>query len=579
MNVLKRFLKYYKPHMRLFVIDMICALLVAGCDLVYPVITKNIIDDYVPNKQIRTMLIFCGVLLLIYAVKAALNFIILYWGHIMGVGIQADMRRDMFVHLEKLPFSFFDENKTGSIMSRIVNDLMEISELAHHCPEDLFISMIMLIGSFVILITINIPLTLIVFSVIPFIVLFAWKMRKKMKDAFRLSREKIAEVNADVERSLSGVRITRSYAAEDHEIENFDSSNKEFVGARRKAYKAMGEFHSVMNFLTDMLYLVVLIAAGVFFYKKLIGIGDFIAYLLYISMFLKPINRLMSFFEQYQDGMTGLNRFMEIMDTEPEKDDENAIDPGKLNGDIRFDKVCFSYSPDSEHGSEGAEPFRLSDFDLTIPRGKKIALVGQSGGGKSTICHLIPRFYEIESGSISIDGYDIRTLKRQALRKKIGIVAQDVFLFNGTIKDNIAYGKADATDEEIIAAAKSAKIHDYITTLPDGYETNVGERGIKLSGGQKQRISIARVFLKNPPILILDEATSALDNITEAAIQRELDSLGKGRTLLTVAHRLTTIRDADEIIVVTPDGIAERGTHEELVALGGEYAKLYNRSE
>lgn len=571
MDMIKRFVRYYKPHKRLFMLDTACSLMVAICDLFYPMIAKNITNVYVPNKELRLLLVWAGVLLGIYLIKAALNYIIQYWGHIVGVRIQGDMRRDMFRHLQKLPFSFFDENKTGAIMSRLVNDLFEVSELAHHGPEDAFISGITLIGSFIMLANINLYLALIVFAVIPLMIFFAVKTRREMNAAFKASRVQVGEVNANVETAIAGMRVSRSYTADEHENAKFGVANENFKKARSRAYRAMATFGSGMNFFNDMLYLLVLTAGGLFFYYGKIDSGDFVAFLLYVSIFMKPINRLVSLFEQLQEGMTGFQRFVEIMD-EPEEADDGKLNPDKLEGNIVFDDVSFRYS---NSDSADTEAKVISHLSMRIDKGKTVALVGPSGGGKTTLCNLIPRFYEIDSGAITIDGMDIRDMTRYSLRRNIGIVQQDVFLFNGTIRENIAYGDLDATDEQIIEAAKKANIHDYVMTLEEGYDTNVGERGVKLSGGQKQRISIARVFLKNPSILILDEATSALDNATEMLIQQSLSELAKGRTCIIVAHRLSTIKNADEIIVLTKDGIKERGTHDELMKLNKMYAGLY----
>lgn len=571
MHLVKRFIAYYKPHRKLFAIDMVCAFIVAVCDLFYPIIAGNIIDDYVPNQNLRMLLIWSGVLLGIYLLKAVLNYIIQYWGHVVGVRIQGDMRRDMFRHMQKLPFAFFDENKTGTLLSRMVNDLQDVSELAHHGPEDLFLSLIMLVGSFIILAGTDLLLTVIIFAFLPVMVFVAAKLRRGMQDAFRATRVEVGEVNANVETAIAGMRVSRSYTAASHENRKFDSANERFKAARGRAYREMGKFNSSMTLFNDLLYLVVLLAGGLFFYYKRISIGDFTKYILFITMFLKPINRLVSIFEQLQNGMTGFQRFIEIMDQKDETD-TGTISAESLKGDIAFDHVSFRYE---NSDAADAESKVIHDLSLRIAPGKTVALVGPSGGGKTTICNLIPRFYEADAGVISIDGIDIRDLTRESLRRNIGIVAQDVFLFNGTIRENIAYGNLDATEEEIIEAAKKAHIHDYIMTLDHGYETGVGERGVKLSGGQKQRISIARVFLKNPSILILDEATSALDNATEMLIQQALNDLSKGRTCIVVAHRLSTIRNADEIIVLTRDGIAERGTHAELIAAGGIYAGLY----
>ena len=570
--MIKRFISYYKPHWKLFCADMFCAFLVAVADLFYPIIAKNMINDYVPNKNLRLLLIWGGVLLAIYCVKAGLNYFIQYYGHIVGVRMQADMRRDVFKRLQKLPFSFFDENKTGTIMSRIVNDLMDISELAHHGPEDLFLSVVLLIGSFVMLSTINLPLTLIIFSLLPFIVFFAVKMRRKMHHAFLRTREEIAEVNASIENSIAGIRVSRAYTAGEHEERKFEVRNQNFQKARAAAYKVMGLFFSGMDLFMDILYLVVLVAGGVFFFYGKINVGEFAAYLLYINMFLNPVKRLVSFFEQFQNGMTGFKRFEEIMAEQEEPEAPDALEVDQLSGVIDFEDVSFRYESSS---GDVERDMVISHLSMHIDKGKTVALVGPSGGGKTTLCHLIPRFYEVTDGIIRIDGYDITGLSRFSLRKNIGMVAQDVFLFTGTIRENIAYGNLDATDEEIIEAAKKANIHDFIMTTEKGYDTYIGERGVKLSGGQKQRISIARVFLKNPSILILDEATSALDNATEMLIQNALEELAVGRTSIIVAHRLSTIKNADEIIVLTDEGIQERGTHEELIRQNGMYAQLY----
>lgn len=565
--MLKRFISYYKPVKKIFFTDMICAFAVAVCDLFYPMITRNIINIYVPNQEFQLMITWLVVLGFIYILKLGLNYYITYYGHIMGVKIQAHMRKDIFEHLQDLPFVFFDENKTGSLSSRIINDLMDISELAHHGPEDLFISSIMLIGSFILLSTINLPLSLIVFSIVPLLVLIAMKLRIKMEDAFLETRVTIGEVNATIENSISGIRVSKAFSNKESEIKKFNKNNSRFQEARRKAYKVMAEFHVGSSFVIDILNIVVLSAGAIFFFKGRINFGDFAAFLLYTGNFLNPIRKLVNFVEQYQSGQSGFKRFVEIMDKEIEKDDPNAEDIFDVKGDINFNYVTFAYDDNKEV---------LKDITFNIDAGKTIAFVGPSGGGKTTLCHLIPRFYEIEEGSISIDNIDIRKFTRRSLRKNIGIVQQDVFLFTGTIFENIKCGKFDATKKEVYEAAKNANIHDFIMSLPEGYETYVGERGVKLSGGQKQRISIARVFLKNPPILILDEATSALDNATELLIQKALEELSKGRTTVVVAHRLSTIKNADEIIILTDQGIQEKGRHQELLDKKGVYAELYN---
>lgn len=568
-EMLKRFIKYYKPHKKLFFIDLLCAFIVAIINLVYPMIARQIIGKHAENKDIKMILILGGVLLAIYILKAGLNYFIQYWGHIVGVRIQGDMRKEMFQKLQKLPFSYFDENKTGHIMSRIINDLMDISELAHHGPEDIFLSFITLIGSYIMLSIIDWRLALIVFSVIPFIIIFAAKRRVHQRRAFKQMRIETAEINAEVESSVAGIRVAKAYCADQHELNKFQESSNRFQHARGMAYKEMGIFQSGMQFLTDFLYLIVLVAGGYFFYRGWIQSEDLAAYILYIMMLINPIRTLVNIYEQIQSGMSGFVRFCEIMDLPEEQDINQAIELTNFKDAIVFDDVSFTY-----HHHEN-RPAVLSHLSFTIPKGKTVALVGPSGGGKTTICHLIPRFYEVDDGQILIDGKNITSLKRASLRKEIGIVAQDVFLFAGTIKENIAYGNFEKSDEEIIEAAKKANIHEFIMALEKGYDTYVGERGVLLSGGQKQRISIARAFLKDPEILILDEATSALDNMTEMQIQNALTKLAKGRTTLVVAHRLSTVKTADVIIVLTEDGIMEQGSHEELLKKNGLYAELY----
>ena len=565
--MLKRFISYYKPYKKLFILDLLAAFLVSACDLFYPMITRNIINDVIPNKQIKLLFVFAILLTLIFLIKAGLNYFMQYWGHVVGVRMQADMRRDLFDKLQDMPNKYFDNNKTGVIMSRIINDLLDISELAHHGPEDLFISLVMLVGSFIILCTINVPLTIITFAIIPFLLFYTIHKRNKMKKAFKETRVKTGEVNATIENSISGVRVTKSFGNKSYEMEKFDKSNGIFKKAREHAYKAMAEYFSGMFFLVDMLELIVLIAAGYFTYLGKINVGDFAAYLLYIKMFLQPIRKLINFNEMFQNGMSGFERYEEIMNEENEKEIPNAKELKDVKGKITIKDVTFRY--------DNKESI-LENFNLDIEAGKMVALVGPSGGGKTTICNLIPRFYDYESGQIFIDDVDISTVTLKSLRENIGIVQQDVFLFTGTIKENIMYGNPNATDEEVIEAAKNACLHDFIMGLEDGYDTFIGERGVKLSGGQKQRISIARVFLKNPAILILDEATSALDNVTEYEIQKALEELSKDRTTLVVAHRLSTVKNSDEIVVLTDKGIEERGTHEELIKLGGVYSNLHN---
>ena len=566
--MIKEFIKYYKPYKKLFVLDLLAAFSVALCDLVYPMITRSIMDDVVPNKDTRMLGVFAITLLVIFIAKAGLNYFMQYWGHVVGVRMQGDMRSYVFTHLQKLPNSYFNDNKSGVIMSRIINDLMEISELAHHGPEDLFISIVMLFGSFFILLGINVELTLIVFAILPLIVIYAITQRKKMNKAFKETRVKTGDVNATLENSIAGMKVTKSFCTQKEELDKFNECNDIFKHAREDAYKVMAGYFSGMFLFIDILELIVLIIAGYFTYMNRITLGDFAAYLLYVKMFIQPIRKLINFTEQYQNGMTGFERFMEIINEETEVEADNPVELKNVVGNIEIENVSFKYENDNEV---------LSNLTLTVEAGKTVALVGPSGGGKTTLCNLIPRFFDFEDGSIKIDGVDVKDVSLDSLRRNIGVVAQDVFLFTGTIKDNLTIGKTDASDEEIIDACKKARIHDFIESLPEGYETYIGERGVKLSGGQKQRVSIARIFLKNPPIMILDEATSALDNVTEYEIQKSLEELSSDRTNLVVAHRLSTIKNADEIIVLTDKGIEERGTHEELIKKGGVYTKLHRK--
>ena len=566
--MLKRFLSYYRPHRLIFTLDMLAALLVAAIGMFYPILTRSMLNDLIPNRKYNLVLIFGIALLVLYVVRMLLNYFIQYYGHIMGVRMQAQMRSEMFRHIEKLPYSFFDRQETGKIMSRMTSDLNDISELAHHGPENIIISSITIIASFIYLCSISVPLTLIVFFCVPFLLVIATALRGKMHDAFKESRVSVAEINASLESSISGIRVTKAFNNADKEEEKFEVGNEHFVAARRRAYSAMGAFFSGTSFITDVFNVVVLIAGGFFLYRGDINFGDYSAFIVSVNLFLTPVKSLIGFMEQYQNGVTGFERFCEIVDAEPERDAADATDAGVLAGEIEFCGVTYSYG-DEENKDV------LRNVSFKIGQGKKFALVGPSGGGKTTICHLIPHFYDIETGDLLIDGRSIKTMTRESLRRNIGIVQQDIYLFNASIRDNILYGRLDATEEEMIEAAKRANIHDYIMTLEKGYDTQIGERGVRLSGGQKQRLSIARVFLKNPPILILDEATSALDNTTEILIQQALDELCLGRTTVVVAHRLSTIKNADEIAVVASGQITEQGTHEELLALGGAYADLY----
>jgi len=566
--LLKIFLSYYKPYRKLFALDMFCAFMIASIDLVFPMITRQFINDIIPNGKIEIFYLLVISLLILAVMRAILNYIVDYWGHIVGTRMERDMRKDLFGHLQTLSFDFFDNVKTGHIMSRIVNDLREISELAHHGPEDIFLSLVMLIGSFIILMTIDWKLTLIIYSFLPLLIYYAALKRQKMTKAFRLVRKKIAAVNSQVENSISGIRVAKSYTNEEFEIEKFDEGNRKFNDSREYAYKAMAEFFTGVFFISNLLNIMALTVGGFFVYKGYINIGDLIAYILYINFFLQPIRKLTNFTQQFQNGMTGFERFIEIMKIKPSIEDapEAITIEGKITGEIEFKKVTFSYNTDRNI---------LHNINLKIHSGEMIALVGPSGGGKTTFCNLIPRFYEVNSGEILIDGINIKSIALKSLRDNIGLVQQNIFLFTGTIRENILYGKPEATDGELVQAAKDANIHNFIVSLSEGYDTYIGESGIKLSGGQRQRISLARAFLKNPSILILDEATSALDSETELLVQKALKKLSIGKTVLVIAHRLSTIKNADKIIVLTQQGIVEKGTHEKLIAQNGIYTKLY----
>ena len=568
--MIKRFVRYYKPHIPLFTLDMFCALIVALCNLVYPRIASSIVGGFETGNMDRNTLISSALFLAgVYVLKAICQYIVGYYGHMVGVRMQADMRRDLFMKYERLPFSYFDDHKTGDLLSRLTTDLWDVSELAHHGPENLFLAVLMFIGSFSILASINLTLTLIMFAIVPFIILFTVLSRRKMSQAMKNSRKQMSEINSTLENSVGGIRETKAYAAEAYEICKFKGINGLFERYRGQAMKSLGSFDSIMTLLQDILYLTIVLVGGLFLYNGKLTAAEFTAFLLYISMFLNPIQRFVSLFQQLQEGMSGFSRFCEIMDAE-EEIDEGTHEIADIKGNLVFENVSFGYSTEED------SRLVISDLTLNIPAGRTLALVGPSGGGKSTLCHLIPRFYDITEGRILLDGVDTKDITLNSLRRNIGIVSQTVFLFDGTVRDNIAYGTDGATEEDIISAAKKANIHDYIVTLDDGYDTHVGERGVKLSGGQRQRIAIARVFLKNPKLLILDEATSALDNATEMQIQSSLEELSRGRTVIVVAHRLSTVKNADEIVVLDKDGIVERGNHEELIALGGEYKKLYD---
>ena len=568
--MIKKFISYYKPHLGLFILDMFSAVIVAVCNLFYPTIAKNIVNGFDSEDFTVNVVLMNAVLLLaIYVIKAIFQYIIGYYGHIVGVRMQKDMRRDLFAKYERLPFSYFDSHKTGDLLSRLTSDLFDVSELAHHGPENVFLAILMFVGSFIILSRIDLTLTLIMFSVVPFIILFTVLSRKRMRNAMRASRLKMSEINSTLENSITGIRETKAYVAEEYEMGRFNKVNALFAHHRSEAMFSLGFFDAIMQFLSDLLYLVVIFVGGIFLINGKIDAGEFTAFVLYISMFLNPIHRFVALFEQLQEGMSGFSRFCDIL-AEPEEIDEGIVEITDIKGDIVFDNVSFGYGD-----GDGAE-FVISSLDLSVKAGRTLALVGPSGGGKSTLCNLIPRFYNVSDGRITIDGVDTKDITLSSLRKNIGIVSQTVFLFDGTVRENIAYGAGEVTDEEIIAAAKKANIHDYIATLKNGYDTEVGERGVKLSGGQRQRIAIARVFLKNPKLLILDEATSALDNATEMQIQASLEELSRGRTVIVVAHRLSTVKNADEIVVLDKEGIVEQGTHDELLAKDGEYKKLYD---
>ena len=572
MNTIKKFIHYYGPYKAVFFIDLICAAVISLVDLAYPQILRTMTKTlFTQDKDIilHALPVIAASLFVMYIVQSLCKYYVTYQGHMMGAKMERDMRRELFDHYQELSFSYYSRNNSGQMMSKLVSDLFDISEFAHHGPENLFISLVKIVGAFIFLFFINKKLALPLILLVIVMFVFSFRQNAKMQETFMENRRKIGDVNTSLQDTLSGIRVVQSFANEDIERAKFKKSNEAFLISKRDNYHCMGSFMSSNLFFQGMMYLVTLVYGGYLIAQGEMQTADLAMYALYIGIFISPIQILVELVEMMQKGLSGFRRFLDVMETESEiRDADNAAELTDVKGHVRYDHVSFHYSDD--------ETPVLSDISIDIPAGKSIALVGPSGSGKTTICSLLPRFYDVTGGSITVDGKDIRGLTLKSLRSQIGMVQQDVYLFDGTIKDNIAYGKPGASDEEIIKAAKCASIHDFIMELPDGYDTYVGERGTRLSGGQKQRISIARVFLKNPPILILDEATSALDNESERWIQKSLEELSKNRTTITIAHRLSTIRDADEIIVITEDGIAERGTHAELLSQNGLYAAYYN---
>lgn len=568
----QRFFSYYKPYKGLFFADMFFAIMGAAVTLVIPLIIRYITGTvifYEADEALKVILKLALLMVGLVLLEAYCNFFIAYQGHIMGAKMEYDMRNEIFAQYQRLSFNFFDDQKVGQLMSRVTNDLFEIAELFHHGPEDIVISIIKFIGSFAILASINIRLTLVAFAIIPFMFAYAYYFNKKMKAAFKRNRAKIADINATIEDNLSGIRVVKSFANEDAEMEKFRDGNSRFVETKKSSYLYMGGFHSGLGAFMTMINIIVIVAGAVFITKGIVDVTVLITFLLYVNNFTEPVKKLINFTETFQNGVSGYERFLEIMSIEPAiKDKDNAVEKNDFNGDVAFTDVSFRYNDKND--------YVLKNVSLAVKAGEYVALVGSSGAGKTTLCSLIPRFYDVTSGSISVDGVDVRDLKLKCLRNNIGIVQQDVYLFAGSIIENIRYGRPGATDEEVYEAAKKANAHEFIMSLPEGYDTDIGQRGIKLSGGQKQRLSIARVFLKNPPILIFDEATSALDNESEKVVQESLETLAANRTTFVIAHRLSTIRNAERILVLTEDGIAESGTHKELMEKQGVYYNLYN---
>ena len=567
-GLLRIFLSYFKPHRRLFALDMTCAFLIAVVDLAFPLVSRTALYTWLPEKQFRVFFIVMAAVVAAYVVRSGLYFVVAYWGHTFGIRVEADIRRDLYHHMQELGFDFYDKNRTGQLMSRLTSDLFEVTELAHHGPEDLFISLVTIVGALVVMFCIRWELALVLLVMLPVLLLAALRRRKQMSAASRAAKQKTGVINAAIESGLSGVRTTKAFANEDAQQERFDEANEVFKTAKRGFHKEMGRFNAVMEFFTGILPVVVIAVGGWLIMRGEMDYVDLITFSLYVTTFVSPIRKLANFAEMFSNGFAGLHRFVELMRTEPTiQDAPDAVELTDVRGDVDVEDVTFAY---------GDKTDVLHHVTLHIPAGETVALVGPSGGGKSTLCQLLPRFYDVDSGSISIDGHDVRQLTQSSLRRSIGIVQQDVFLFADTIRENIRYGRPGASDEEVERAARQAEIYDDIMAMPDGFDTYVGERGALLSGGQKQRVSIARIFLKNPPILILDEATSALDSVTEARIQGAFDRLAKGRTTLIIAHRLSTIRSASRILVIRDGRIAEEGSHRALLALDGEYARLYH---
>lgn len=568
----KKFFSYYKPYKKLFAADMFFACLAAAITLIIPLIIRFITNDVIyreSGESLHLIFVLVGIMLALIALEFFSNFFITNYGHMMGAKMEYDMRNEIFAHYQKLSFSFFDNQKVGQLMSRVTNDLFEISELFHHGPEDIIISIIKLIGSFAILLTVNWKLALCAFAIVPVMLIYAYYFNVQMKRIFVKNRARIADINAQIEDNLSGIRVVKSFANEEIEMDKFKIGNNNFLESKKENYKYMGLYHSGLTAFTTLITVIVIAAGAVFITGNLISITDLITFLLYINNFTEPIKKLINFTEQFQNGASGYTRFLEMLSIHPDiQDRPDAIELKSAKGDIRFEDVSFHYEEHTE--------MVLSGLNLHVHPGEYIALVGTSGVGKSTLCSLIPRFYEVSGGRITIDGTDIRSFTLKSLRNSIGIVQQDVYLFTGSVMDNIRYGRPNATEADIVDAAQNANAHEFIMNLPDGYDTYIGQRGVKLSGGQKQRLSIARVFLKNPPILIFDEATSALDNESEKVVQDSLEKLSRNRTTFVIAHRLSTIRNAEKILVLTENGIAESGTHDQLLAQNGIYAELYN---